>query len=117
MSTHICNLFVRDPLVIFDKKIEISEPKDFSHFENLQTTNWNTLRFKLPRPEDNDSCFKVEIRPCELQITPYENAAIVTLMLLLVKMSYKFNYNFVIPISKVDENMKRSYLNNAITDQ
>jgi glutamate--cysteine ligase catalytic subunit len=32
-------------------------------------------------------------------------------------MSYKFNYNFIIPISMVDENMRRSYLNDAITKQ
>jgi glutamate--cysteine ligase catalytic subunit len=104
-------------LVIFNKKIDIDDPKDFSHFENLQSTNWNTVRFKPPKIEDNDSCFKVEIRPCELQITPYENAAIASFVLLLYKMSYRFNYNFIIPITKVDENIKRSYLNDAVTKQ
>ena len=59
----------------------------------------------------------MEIRPCELQLTPYENASIATFILLLYKMSYRMNFNFIIPISKVDENMKRSYSNDAITKQ
>ena len=110
-------MFVRDPLVIFNKKIEITDEKDFSHFENLQSTNWNTVRFKPPRPEDKDSCFKIEIRPCELQLSAYENAAISTFIMLINKMNSHFKINFIVPISKVDENMRRSYLNDAVIKQ
>ena len=38
-------------------------------------------------------------------------------MVLLSKMSYKYNYNIIIPISNVNENMNRSYVNDAITTQ
>ena len=34
LATHFCNLLVRDPLVIFDKKININDDNDMTHFEN-----------------------------------------------------------------------------------
>lgn len=117
LSEHFCNLMVRDPLVIFDKKIDIEDPNDFSHFENFNSTNWNSLRFKPPRVEDNDSCFKVEVRPCELQLTAFENSAILAFTILYTKILYSNNVNFVIPISMVDQNFEKAYLNDAVSNE
>ena len=117
LAEHFCNLLVRDPLVIFDQKIDIEEPDDYSHFENFQSTNWNSVRLKPPRLEDNDFCFKIEVRVPELQISPYENAAIGTFICLFSLLVYKYDFNTIIPMSKVDENFKRAVLNDAVTKE
>ncbi len=113
LAVHISNLLLRDPLVIFDQKINITDTNDRSHFENFNSTNWNSLRFKPPKIEDNDSCFKVEIRPLELQLTPFENSAMMTLCLIYSQMILKNDLNFIIPITKVDENFNRANNNYA----
>lgn len=37
-----------------------------SHFENLNSTNWNTLRFKPPPSQDSKIGWRVEIRPVDM---------------------------------------------------
>jgi len=91
----------------------MTDAKDRSHFENFNSTNWNSLRFKPPKIEDNDNCFKVEIRPCELQLTPFENCAMMTLCLIYSQMVMRNDVNFIIPITQVDENFERAHNFNA----
>ena len=117
LSEHFCNLLVRDPLVIFEDKIEITEKSDRSHFDNFNSTNWNSLRFKPPRVEDNDTCFKIEVRPCDLQLTPFENSAIICLIISLYASLFNFDANFIMPISQVDKNFERAYQCDAINTQ
>ena len=114
LAMHFCNLLTRDPLVIFSEKINIKDENDMSHFENINSTNWNALRFKIPRPSDKDLCFKVEVRPLDLEITPFENTAMITLIMLLYGMLVRMECDFIIPISLVDENFERAYQNDAI---
>ena len=114
LAVHISNLLVRDPLVIFDQRINIEDKSDRTHFENFNSTNWNSLRFKPPRIEDQDVCFKVEIRPCELQLTSFENAAIMTFCLIYSRMVFFKDLNFIIPITKVDENFERAHKMDSI---
>ena len=117
LAQHFANILCRDPLVIFEKKLQIDDENDMTHFENLNSTNWNSLRFKLPRPADHDTCFKVEIRPCDLQITPYENTALFSLMLGLYGVIMHYDVNFILPISLVDENFNRAFKNDAINKE
>jgi len=39
---------------------------DVSHFENLQSTNWNSLRFKSLPSVDTDIGWRVEFRPLDI---------------------------------------------------
>jgi glutamate--cysteine ligase catalytic subunit len=117
LSQHFANVLVRDPLVIFSEKIEINDIKDMTHFETINSSNWNSVRFKLPRVSDGDNCFKVEIRPCDLQMTPYENTSMIAFILGLHAIIMRYDTNFIMPISKVDINFERSYLNDAINTQ
>jgi glutamate--cysteine ligase catalytic subunit len=48
LSQHIAHLFVRDPLVIFDDAIHLDDEKVLDHFENIQSTNWRSVRWKTP---------------------------------------------------------------------
>ena len=117
LATHFCNLLVRDPLVIFDKKINITDDNDMTHFENINSSNWNSLRFKLPRPADGDHSYKIEIRTCDLQLTPFENTSIIHFIVNLYNIILKQNCNFIIPITKVDQNYENAYCNDAINKQ
>ena len=113
LAEHFCNLLVRDPLIIFENKIETSKD-DMTHVDGIISTNWNSLRLKPPREEDKDNCFKIEIRPCDLQITPFENTTIVELIILLYQSIINYDVNFIMPITKVDENFNRAYQMDAI---
>ena len=117
LAMHFSNLLVRDPLVIFSEKINLSDENDNSHFENINSTNWNSLRFKLPRESDGDTSFKIEVRPCDLQITPFENTSMVSFVLSIYALLACYQCNFIIPISKTDINFERAFQNDAINTQ
>ncbi|PSN53525.1 Glutamate--cysteine ligase [Blattella germanica] len=80
---------------------------------NIQSTNWQTMRFKPP-PPNSPIGWRVEFRPCEVQITDFENAAIVCFVVLLTRVILSYQLNFLMPISKVDENMKRAQKRDAL---
>ncbi|KAF9567957.1 glutamate-cysteine ligase catalytic subunit [Agrocybe pediades] len=112
LSKHISHLFIRDPLVIFSETIDQDDSSSSDHFENIQSTNWQTLRFKPP-PPNSDIGWRVEFRSMEVQMTDFENAAFAVFVVLLSRAILSFNLNFYVPISKVDENMARAQQRDA----
>jgi len=74
------------------------------------------MRFKPPPPRSTIG-WRVEFRPCEVQITDFENAAIVCFIVLLTRVILSYRLNFLIPISKVDENMQRAQKRDAALNQ
>ena len=48
LARHIAHLFVRDPLVIRPDRIHLNDTIETDHFEILQSTNWQTVRWKPP---------------------------------------------------------------------
>lgn len=72
------------------------------------------MRFKPPPPNSSIG-WRVEFRPCEVQITDFENAAIVCFIVLLTRVILSYKLNLLIPISKVDKNMARAQKRNAVT--
>lgn len=50
LATHFAHLFIRDPLVIFSEDLKKFDPEGANHFENLQSTNWQHMRFKPLHP-------------------------------------------------------------------
>ncbi|KAF8556400.1 GCS-domain-containing protein [Imleria badia] len=113
LSKHVAHIFTRDPLVIFSETINQEDETSNDHFENLQSTNWQTLRFKPPPPKSSIG-WRVEFRSMEVQLTDFENAAFAVFIVLLSRAILAFNLNFYIPISKVDENMVRAQKRDAI---
>ncbi|CAA9987459.1 gamma-glutamylcysteine synthetase, putative [Plasmodium knowlesi strain H] len=90
------------------------------HFENFQSTNWNSVRFKPP-PILNNHCngpssigWRVEFRTPDIQITDFENASVVTLIMVLSKFILKEKLNLYIPMSMLEENLFRSANRDAI---
>ncbi|CAG8762948.1 35205_t:CDS:10, partial [Racocetra persica] len=112
LARHISHLFIRDPLVIFKERLEHDDDDYYDHFENIQSTNWQTMRFKPPPPNSNIG-WRVEFRSMEVQITDFENAAFAIFIVLLTRVILSYGLNFYIPISKVDENMKIAHKRDA----
>ena len=61
--------------------------------------------------------WRVEFRPLEIQLTDFENAAFSLLTVLTTRCMLAMGYNFYLPISLVEENMRRSQLQNAVIEQ
>ena len=64
---------------------------------------------------------KVEVplscRPCEVQLTDFENAAYSVFIVLLTRVILSLNLDFVMPLSKVDENFRRAQKRGAVLNQ
>ncbi|KAK4200664.1 putative glutamate--cysteine ligase [Triangularia verruculosa] len=116
LATHFAHLFIRDPIVIFNEDLEVLDLSKTDHFENIQSTNWQHMRFKPP-PADNNIGWRVEFRPMEIQITDFENAAFSVFMVLITRVILSFDLNFYIPITKVDENMETAHKRDAVLQE
>lgn len=99
LSSHLAHLFIRDPLVIFSEMVDQDDEVSMDHFENIQSTNWQTMRFKPP-PPGGQIGWRVEFRSMEVQVTDFENAAFSVFIVLLTRAILSFGLNFYIPISK-----------------
>ncbi|XP_012941987.1 glutamate--cysteine ligase catalytic subunit [Aplysia californica] len=113
LARHVAHLFIRDPVSLFSEKINQDDENDTDHFENIQSTNWQTMRFKPPPPGSNIG-WRVEFRPMEAQLTDFENAAFTVFIVLLTRVILSYKLNLIIPISKVDENLKTAFKRNAV---
>lgn len=109
---HFSHLFIRDPLVIFEERIDQDDENSNDHFENIQSTNWQTVRFKPP--PNNTIGWRAEFRPMEIQITDFENAALCAFVVLMVRCIIKYKVTFYQPISQVEKNMKSAHVRDPI---
>lgn len=116
LAQHVAHLFIRDTVSLFEEKVHQNDAEDTDHFENIQSTNWQTMRFKPP-PPNSPIGWRVEFRPCEIQMTDFENAAIVCFVVLLTRVILSYRLDFLIPISKVDENMQRAQRRDALRQE
>ncbi|KNC35869.1 gamma-glutamylcysteine synthetase [Plasmodium falciparum RAJ116] len=93
------------------------------HFENFQSTNWNSVRFKPPPILDNhfkgpsSIGWRVEFRTPDIQITDFENSCVVTLVMLLSKFILKERLNLYIPMTLLEENLFRASKREALTKE
>lgn len=116
LATHFAHLFIRDPIVIFAEDLKELDLNKTDHFENLQSTNWQHMRFKPP-PHDKDTGWRVEFRPMEIQITDFENAAFAIFIVLITRAILSFDLNFYIPIPLTTANMETAHARDAVLHQ
>lgn len=125
LAQHFAHLFIRDPLVIFSERVHQDNALENDHFENIQLTNWQTLRFKPPAlyPKDISDAelaqkpgWRVEFRPMEIQLTDFENAAYSVFVALAGKAILQYCPDFYIPILKIDANMQTAHEVDAATN-
>jgi len=134
LAKHVAHLFTRDPLVIFEGQVEeLDDRTSTNHFDNVQSTNWQTVRWKPPPPLPTKEAaaaaaaageappdhmgWRVEFRPMEVQLTDFENAAFVVFSTLATRVILAFDLNLYIPMSAVDENMRKAHLPDAVSEQ
>eukprot|EP01041_Mallomonas_annulata_P007504 gene7504-15355_t len=137
LAAHVAHMFSRDPLVIFDDTVppavDYELQKGLDHFESIQSTNWRTVRWKPPMfapvrtqevPKSAATTkratgpgWRVEFRPMEVQLTDFENAALAILVVLSARCLLAMGHSFYLPMSLVEENMRRSKMKNAIQNQ
>lgn len=110
---HFAHFFVRDPLVIFEELLDQDDAHSMDHFENIQSTNWQTVRFKPP-PPDSDIGWRCEFRPLEVQFTDFENAAFGAVIVLLARAINAHGLCFYQPISQVDANMRAAHIRDPV---
>ena len=113
LATHFAHLFIRDPIVIFSEDLKELDPDGSNHFENLQSTNWQHMRFKPP-PPDADIGWRVEFRSMEIQMSDFENAAFAIFIVLVTRAILSFDLNFYIPIPRTTENMETAHIRDAV---
>ena len=116
LATHFAHLFIRDPIVIFAEDLQSLDLTKTDHFENLQSTNWQHMRFKPP-PPSSDTGWRVEFRSMEIQITDFENAAFAIFIVLITRAILSFDLNFYIPISRTTDNMEKAHVRDAVLNQ
>ena len=113
LATHFAHLFIRDPIVIFSEDLKELDPEGSNHFENIQSTNWQHMRFKPP-PPGADIGWRVEFRSMEIQITDFENAAFAVFIVLITRAILSFDLNFYLPIPRTTENMETAHVRDAV---
>lgn len=114
LAKHFAHIFQRDPLIITRENTLCDDDSvGNEHFENLQSTNWQPLRFKPP-PPGTDIGWRVEFRVLDNQITAYENAAYVVTLVLITKAIIQYDLDLLALFSLVDENMRRAVKRNAV---
>lgn len=96
---------------------QIDDEQMSFHFENLQSTNWNSMRFKPPPSQNSSIGWRVEFRTMDIQLTDFENSCLLVILGLVVNVINHFNLDFVLPISKCDENMERAHKRNGVLNQ
>ena len=117
LARHFAAVFNKDPLVVFPDKVDVDDQSETNHFENFQSTNWGSLRFKPPPKMDSKVGWRVEFRTMDVQITDFENAAYSVFIVLLARMILSLHLNLQIPMSKVYENMNRGQCRDAVLNQ
>ncbi len=122
LATHFAHLFIRDPLLVYEKDIEAINRNETTLqtnlFEMIQSTNWGDVRFKPPPSldMDNKTGWRVEFRPMEVQPSEFENAAFAIFIVLFVRTLLALDMSLYVPIKKVDENMESAYARDAVLD-
>lgn len=121
LAKHFAHLYIRDPLAVYEESINQDRATSTNHFENIQSTNWQTLRFKVPNQQaspDNKTAagWRVEFRPLEVQLTDFENAAYANFIFLVVESVLIFgeNLNPYLKMSKVWDNMQIAHKRDAV---
>lgn len=116
LATHFAHLFIRDPIVVFSEDLKEFDPSKTDHFENLQSTNWQHMRFKPP-PPSNDIGWRVEFRSMEIQITDFENAAFSVFIVLITRAILSYDLNFYVPIPRTTQNMETAHMRDAVLNE
>ena len=69
LARHFAKIFVRDPIPMYEGEMmdeQIDDENMTMHFENVQSTNWNSMRFKPPPSHNSNIGWRVEFRTMDI---------------------------------------------------
>jgi glutamate--cysteine ligase catalytic subunit len=75
------------------------------------------MRFKPPPSLASPIGWRVEFRTMDIQLTDFENASLIVLLSMITNIINHFDLDFIMPLSKVDENMDRAHRRDAASTQ
>jgi len=115
LLNHYGYLFVREALIVSDVHDSDDNMQECLHFDAVQSTNWNNVRFKPPPYFNSKLGWLMEFRSMDVPITAREKTALIFFVTLFVRMilDQKLGVNLYVPISKVDSNFARCVLMNS----
>ena len=117
LAAHVGHMLIRDALIVYPWDLDVEAAKTTTeHYEQILTSNWQTVRVKLP-PPGTDIGWRVEVRPLENQLTDFEAAAFATFIMLLSDVIKVKKPNFYMPMSLVDENMLTARKRQAVRQE
>lgn len=115
MAKHIAFILSHKPIIVYPDTEQLDDNKHSDHFDYMNSTNWNSVRFKPPPLDNSDDLgWRVEYRTPELQLTDYENAAFSVFFSLLTMSICHYKLNLYMAISKVEKNMDTAHKRDAI---
>jgi glutamate--cysteine ligase catalytic subunit len=75
------------------------------------------MRFKPPPSSQSEIGWRVEFRSMDIQLTDFENASLIVLLGMINNIINHFDLDFIMPLSKIDENMERAHMRDAASTQ
>ena len=115
LATHFAHLSIREPLIVYEERVDARDKDDTSLFDAIQSRNWHPVRFKSPAAVAGESIgWRVEFRSTEIQLTGFENDAFAVIIVLLSQTLPHFDVSLYIPIPKVDRNLDQACARDAV---
>lgn len=74
------------------------------------------MRFKPPPSKESKIGWRVEFRTMDIQLTDFENSALIVLLGLIINVINNFDVDFIMPISMVDINMDRAHARDGLLE-
>lgn len=72
------------------------------------------MRFKPPPSKESSIGWRVEFRTMDIQLTDFENSALIVLLGMIVNISNNFDVDFIMPISMIDDNMDKAHMRDSL---
>jgi len=81
LVSHFSYILSVDPIITQD----VPDITDHFCYDNIQSTNWQSLRLKIPSPTHHSLGWRVEFRTMEVQPSDFENAAFCVFVYILAR--------------------------------
>ena len=94
---------------------EAPEPESSGALDKFLETDFNAIGLKPGRTAEGRVCWRIEFRPMDIQLTDFDNAALTISLAMITNVINTFDLDFFLPISLVEENMRRAHLRDALT--
>jgi glutamate--cysteine ligase catalytic subunit len=75
------------------------------------------MRFKPPPSTDSRIGWRVEFRSMDIQLTDFENSAMIVTLVMILNVINNYDVNLIMPITKIDENMDRAHMRDGLLNQ